>query len=153
MGNTGLQYQKTQLIMPDSHVVWLVDDDLEDAKLIMQALQETMPPARVVHLSDCEYAWGCLQSRPERKPSLLLVGLNAPGAKAFQFLKMIKADETLKTLPIVALAKSREECDVLAGYELGLAGYIVKSEDRARLCEEMAIICAYWTLSLTPRMP
>jgi CheY-like chemotaxis protein len=153
MVNTNLKYQNTQLTMPDSHVVWLVDDDLEDAKLIMQALQETIPPARVVHLSDCEYAWGCLQSRPERRPSLLLVGLNAPGAKAFQFLKMIKADETLKTLPIVALAKSREECDVSASYALGLAGYVVKSEDPVRLREEMAIVRAYWTLSLTPRTP
>ncbi len=153
MVNTSVQYQKTESTIPDSHVVWLVDDDLEDAKLVMEVLQEKMPPARVVHLSDCEYAWRCLQSRPERKPSLLLVALNAPGAKAFQFLKMIKADETLKMLPIVALAKSREECDVSASYALGLAGYVVKSQDPVRLREDIAIVHAYWTISLTPRTP
>lgn len=139
--------------MPDSHVVWLVDDDLEDAKLIVRALQKTMPPTHVVHLSDCEHAWGSLQSQPERRPSLLLLGLNASATGAFRFLKRIKADETLKILPIVALAKSRQECDVLAGYELGLAGYVVKSKDPARLCQEIAIVHAYWTISLTPRTP
>jgi CheY-like chemotaxis protein len=153
MANTRLQDEERQRTVSDSCVVWLVEDDLEDAQLIAQAFQETRPAARVVHLRDAEYALRCLHGQPERKPSLVLLALNPPVPNAFHFLEVIKTDETLKTIPVVALAKSRVECDVQVGYDLGLAGYVVKPKDRARLREEMAVIRAYWTQSLMPRTP
>jgi two-component system response regulator len=76
--------------------------------------------------------------------------LNAPAGTAFHFLEMVKTDEMLKTIPIIALANSRDEHDVSTGYELGLAGYIVKSEDWAGLCKEMAAVWDYWAMSLVP---
>ena len=153
MAGMRLQDRETRRPTLGSRLVWLVEDNPEDAKLIVQVLQETSPTARVVHLDDCEDALRCLQSASERTPCLILLAVNAPTGKAFRFLERIKADERLKTIPIVALAQSRNEREVSAGYALGLAGYLIKSQDRAQLCEEMAVVRAYWTTSLIPRTP
>jgi len=134
-----------------ARLVWLVEDNLDDASLITQALQEMSPTARVVHVNDCEDARRRLHSPSERKPCLILLAWNALAGNTLHFLESIKAEERLKTIAVVALARSREECDVRAGYALGLAGYVVKPVDRIQLWEIIAATGAYWTLSLMPQ--
>ncbi|MEN6428761.1 MAG: response regulator [Phycisphaerales bacterium] len=136
----------------DSRLVLLVEDDLTDANLIARAVQDATAPVGVVHVNDCEQALRYLRSRPERVPSLIMLALNLPGRSGFDFLKAIKADETWKAIPIVGLAESDGRCDVSEGFELGIAGYVVKSKDPAKLRGEIAMIREYWTLSRLPRI-
>ena len=125
MADTKWQNQDVQAKTWEARVVWLVDDNLEEAERIVQTLRETSPGARLVHLSDCEYALGCLQSQPQRRPALILLALNEPTRRGLHFIRMLKADEKLKTIPIVALAQAGQEGDVFVGYELGLAGFVL----------------------------
>jgi DNA-binding NarL/FixJ family response regulator len=64
---------------------------------------------------------------------------------------MSKTDEVLTTIPVVILAKSCDESDVFEGFALGAAGYVVKSNDRGRLREQIAVILTYWTMNQVPR--
>jgi CheY-like chemotaxis protein len=135
----------------NTRVVLLVEDNPTDATLIAQAVQDGTVPARVVHVSDCERALEFLRSRPEKMPSLIMLALDSPGSSAFNFLETIKADETLKAIPVIGLARSNEPSDVSEGFAHAIAGYIVKSGEPTRLREEIATIRAYWTLSRLPR--
>jgi CheY-like chemotaxis protein len=143
------QMRRTTLNPP---IAWLVEDDSEDAKLVAKVLQETSPEVCWVHWADAEQARECLQSQPGKWPCLILLALNGTSERASRLLQTIKTDEALRLIPVVALAQSRDEHEVSAAYALGLAGYVTKSKDRARLREEMAIVGAYWTVSLTPRV-
>ncbi len=136
----------------NSRLVLLVEDDPTDAELIAQAVQDGRAPVRVVHVNDCAGALRYLRSRPERMPSLIMLSLNLPDRSGFRFLETIKADETWKAVPIVGLAESSEQYDVSESFALGIAGYVVKSEDPARLRQEIAMIRVYWTTNQLPRI-
>ncbi len=59
-------------------------------------------------------------------PDLILLDLNMPGMGGKEFLKQIKADESLKQIPVVILTTSNAELDIMDSYRLQAAGYIHK---------------------------
>lgn len=46
-----------------------------------------------------------------------------------EVLKAMRADPTLRRIPVIALTSSREEMDIARAYELGVNGYVVKATD------------------------
>jgi DNA-binding NarL/FixJ family response regulator len=101
-------------------------------------------------LSDSESALIQLQSSQRNRPRLILLDLEMPQTKAFHFLESIKADATLRMIPVVVLASSDSDEDVIACYSLGAAGYLVKSADSSSFREKIMAACGYWTLSRVP---
>jgi CheY-like chemotaxis protein len=67
-----------------------------------------------------------------------------PGMDGVEFLKVLKADGTLKNIPVVVLATSNEERDIVETFNLGVAGYIFKPVDCKKL-DEFKPIKLYWT--------
>jgi DNA-binding response OmpR family regulator len=66
------------------------------------------------------------------------------------FLKILKADERFRRMPVVILTTSREESDRLHSFNLGVAGYMTKPVDYAKFVEVMRTIQTYWTTSEMP---
>jgi DNA-binding NarL/FixJ family response regulator len=67
-----------------------------------------------------------------------------------EFLKIAKADEDLKKIPVVVLTTSDEQRDIVESFELSVAGYMVKSADYSNFVETIRVINLYWTLSEMP---
>jgi len=63
-----------------------------------------------------------------------------------EFLKIAKADDRLKCIPVVILTTSKADQD---RFECA-AGYIVKPVDYKGFVEAMRILNLYWTLSKLP---
>ena len=59
-------------------------------------------------------------------PDLILLDLNMPGIGGKEFLKRIKADDDLDTIPVVILTTSDSDQDILDSYKLHASGYIKK---------------------------
>ena len=59
-------------------------------------------------------------------------------------LQEIKADPTLRGIPVVILTTSKEEEDMLRGYDLGAASYITKPVNFEGLVELMKSLGRYW---------
>jgi CheY-like chemotaxis protein len=133
--------------------VLLVENDSADAARITRAFQETGPSGRLVHLNDGERALQYLREPHGQIPAFVLLGLDMPDRGVFRFLEAIKADETLRMIPVVVLAGSNKKCDVSASFALGGAGYVTKSADASTLREQTAAILAYWSLSRLPGIP
>lgn len=53
-----------------------------------------------------------------RRPDLILMDLNLPNMDGHRVLAQIKADDSLKTIPIVILTVSDAEADISKSYEL-----------------------------------
>lgn len=64
----------------------------------------------------------------ELKPDIVLTDILMPELDGFEVIKMIKADEELKSTPILIMSNLGQEDHIQRGLELGALGYIVKSQ-------------------------
>jgi CheY-like chemotaxis protein len=63
-----------------------------------------------------------------------------------EVLKIIKADEVTKLIPVVVLTSSHEENDIIESYRLGVNSYIVKPVDFDKFIDSVRDIGLYWLL-------
>ncbi|MHC4538618.1 MAG: response regulator [Planctomycetota bacterium] len=84
------------------------------------------------------------------RPCVILLDLNMPKMSGTEFLRIVKADDTLKTIPVIVFTTSSTEQDIAESFELGAAGYMVKSIDYGKFIDTIKTIDLYWTLSKLP---
>ena len=137
--------------MQKSMPILLVEDDDVDAMTVERALRELKITNQLVRVNDGEQAIDYLRDRSNRSPCLILLDLNMPRMNGIEFLKVAKADENIKMIPVVVLTTSHEQHDVVESFELSVAGYMVKSANYAEFSEIIHMIDQYWTLCETPR--
>ncbi len=129
--------------------ILLVEDDAGDQKLIKKSLLDQQI-ANEVFVAECgEDALGYLsRSKADDKgcpkPNLVLLDLNMPGMGGKEFLRRIKADEELDTIPVVILTTSDSEQDIIESYKLHASGYIKKPVTLKDFQKVMCGLEEYW---------
>jgi CheY-like chemotaxis protein len=131
--------------------ILLVEDDSVDAMTVKRALKELKVINKLIHTLNGEEALNHLRAeRNGSRPCIILLDLNMPKMNGVEFLKVAKADDKLKLIPVVVLTTSKEDRDVVESFKLGVAGYIVKPVDYKKFVESIRTIDLYWTLSELP---
>jgi CheY-like chemotaxis protein len=130
--------------------ILLVEDDQVDAMTVKRALKDLNVTNKLVHKPDGEEALGYLRDGSSKKPCVILLDLNMPKMNGIELLKTMKADDTLKKIPVVVLTTSQDTQDKVETFGLSVAGYIVKPTDYKKFVEAMRTINLYWTLSELP---
>lgn len=136
--------------MRDSKPILLVEDDNVDVMTVKRALRDVHVTNQLVHTGNGEEALEYLKNESNRKPYVILLDLNMPKMNGIEFLKTIKTDEALKKIPVVVLTTSKDEHDIAESFNLGVAGYMVKSVDYESSVETIRTIVLYWILSELP---
>jgi DNA-binding response OmpR family regulator len=136
--------------MQNSKPILLIEDDDVDVMTVNRALQDSKVTNQLVSIGDGEEAIEYLKDESAPKPSIILLDLNMPKMDGAEFLKVVKADNTLKKIPVVILTTSNSDRDVIESFELGAAGYMVKSVDYEKFVETIRAIDRYWSLSKLP---
>ena len=136
--------------MHNSRPILLVEDDIVDAITVKRALGDLKITNPLVHASDGEEALKYLKTRGNEKPCIILLDLNMPKMNGIEFLKVIKTDADLKTIPVIVLTTSKEKRDVIESFELGAAGYMVKPTDYENFVEILGKVLLYWYASESP---
>jgi CheY-like chemotaxis protein len=131
----------------------LADDDLVDVKTVKRAFKHYDLANPLYVVSNGAEALAFLRHAPPYgnaaaapRPGLILLDLNMPVMNGLEFLKLMKADEDLKSIPVIVLTSSKEESDLVASYQLSVAGYIVKPVDFAKFLDVVKVVDAYWSL-------
>lgn len=128
--------------------VLLVEDEPADAHLVRLAFEEGHVLADLHHVLDGVEAFAFLRREGEYAhaptPELILLDLNMPRMDGRQFLRKIKDDPILHTLPVVVLTTSDAERDMLDSYDHFAAGYIVKPVDVDDFIKVVRGIGDYW---------
>lgn len=112
--------------------ILLVEDNPNDLELSLTALAKSGLANEVVVARDgeeaCDYLFyrGQYTDRPQGNPAVVLLDIKLPKVDGLEVLAIIRKQEDLKHLPVVLLTSSREEQDILAGYQLGSNAYVVK---------------------------
>ena len=129
--------------------ILLVDDSKDDVDLTLHALRSENLANHVFVARDGEEALDflfCSGPHAERSfdhpPKLVLLDLKMPKVDGMQVLKQIKGDERTRTIPVVLMTSSREERDMLSGYDLGVNSYIQKPVDFDEFRENGQVIGA-----------
>lgn len=136
--------------MPCAKPILLVEDDPVDAQAVKRALEDSNEAGTVAHVPSVREALAVLRSPQIDKPALILLDLNMPGTDGLEFIEIVKGDPYLRDIPIVVLTASNEPCDILRSFDLGIAGYMVKSSRYEGLLETIRTIQNYWNLSQSP---
>jgi CheY-like chemotaxis protein len=130
--------------------ILLVEDDTIDARTVKRALQDLRTETPLINLADGEEALRYLQDDQNARPCIILLDLNMPRMNGIEFLRVVKADDNLKTIPVIILTTSKEERDVVDSFDLCVAGYIVKPVGYEQFVEIIRTIDHYWSLSQLP---
>jgi CheY-like chemotaxis protein len=136
--------------MRSSKPILLVEDDDVDAMTVKRALKELKVTNPLIHTSNGEEAIKLLKNNSSKKPCVILLDLNMPKMNGIEFLRVIKADNELKRIPVVVLTTSDDTQDKVETFGLSAAGYIVKPTDYKKFVEAIRTIDIYWTLSESP---
>ena len=130
--------------------ILLVEDDPRDVELTLAALDEHHLTNKVFVVNDGATALDYLYRRGEFKtragghPILVLLDLKMPKVSGLEVLKIIKADEYLKIIPVVVLSSSRETPDLVECYKHGVNAYVVKPVDFADFMNAVKQLGIFW---------
>ena len=78
------------------------------------------------------------------RPFLILLDLNMPRMDGIEFLKELRKDEDLKKSVVFIMTTSDANEDKVKAYNLGVAGYILKSNPANAFLEATALLDTYW---------
>ena len=136
--------------MVKTRSVLLVEDDAIDAMTVRRAFKDLKLTNVLDHVTNGEEALEYLRNPDHQPPCVILLDLNMPRMNGIEFLRVAKADPTLKRIPVVVLTTSTEDGDIVNSYRLSVAGYIVKPVDYKKFVEAIRTIDLYWTISALP---
>lgn len=106
---------------------------------------------RVVHASGGAEAIEHLRDRTGDGPSVIILVMGDPPASELAILERLKADQRLKTIPVVVLASSDSAALVDQSFALGAVGYIVESFDAGAIIRVIQAIDNYWSQCALPQ--
>ncbi|GAB5563735.1 MAG: response regulator [Winogradskyella sp.] len=105
--------------------VLLIEDDMIEVMKLNRAKNSLNLNHNIIEANNGEEALNILEDR-DNLPDIILLDLNMPKISGIEFLKILKADDTLKYLPTIILTTSSNERDLLECYKIGIAGYVLK---------------------------
>ena len=136
-------------------MILLVEDNPDDEALTRRALaknniqNEVVVARDGVEALDCLFGTGGHAGQPV-SPEVILLDLKLPKVDGLEVLRRIRADERTRRLPVVILTSSREERDVISGYDLGANSYIRKPVDFGQFVEAVRQLGLYWLVLNEP---
>jgi CheY-like chemotaxis protein len=131
--------------------ILMAEDDPEDIMLVRDAMAEARLANDLRCVSDGEELMDYLRRRgkyadPQTspRPGVILMDLNMPKKDGREALKEIKADPSLRTIPVIVLTTSHAEEDIIRSYGTGANSYIAKPVTFEKLVETVKCIGQYW---------
>jgi len=136
--------------------ILLIEDSPGDVRLTIEALKEAKVHNHLSVAADGAEAMEFLHRKGNHnakpRPDLILLDLNLPKKDGREVLAEIKADPSLRRIPVVVLTTSRDEVDIVRAYDLHANCYITKPVDFKQFIKVVQSIEDFWlTVVKLPR--
>jgi two-component system response regulator len=132
-------------------IILLVEDNQDDEELALLAFKKGQVANEVVVARDgveaLDYLFGTgLHAGRDVAllPQVMLLDLKLPKVDGMEVLRRVRADPRTRRLPVVILTSSREEEDLIRGYDLGANSYVRKPVDFTQFVEAVHQLQVYW---------
>ena len=141
--------------------ILVADDDEEDRALAQEALTRARLANDLRFVADGEELMDYLHRRgayaapgAAPRPGLVLLDIKMPKKDGFACLREIRADASLRQLPVVVLTTSSAEEDIYRSYDLGVNSFVSKPVTLQGLVDAMVALGRYWfEIVELPRTP
>jgi two-component system chemotaxis response regulator CheY len=117
-----------------SDLKFLIVDDFSTMRRIVRGLLKEMGCNNADEAEDGAIALNMLKAQ---KFDFVVSDINMPNMNGFDLLKGIKADDTLKHIPVLMVTAEARKEDIVLAAQSGAAGYIVKPFTKATLEEKV----------------
>jgi len=139
------------MISRRSPVIVMADDDADDRLLVQEALAEAGMPHDLHFAEDgmalldyLKHTGKYADRQQAPRPELILLDLNMPLKDGREVLRDIRADESLRRIPVVVFTTSKADTDIRQMYDLGANSFITKPAAFADLVGLMRKLVEYW---------
>ncbi len=123
--------------------ILLIEDDQIEIIKLKRAIEKLGMEHHLLEAQNGEEALEILKDDLSM-PNIIFLDLNMPKINGLEFLKILKADSQLRYLPTIILTTSNNRKDVLACYEVGIAGYILKPLKYDDYVNKIDKTLSYW---------
>jgi len=137
--------------------ILLVEDNPDDVTLTLRAFNKSKLANRIevvrdgAEALDYLFATGAYQTRDiNDQPSLVLLDLKLPKVDGLEVLRQLRANPRTRRQPVVILTSSREESDLIEGYDLGVNSYVRKPVNFDQFIQAARDLELYWLLINEP---
>jgi len=133
--------------------ILLVEDNPGDARLMTEALSNSRAALHLNVVEDGVEAMAFLHRQDvyaqAPRPDLILLDLNLPRKDGREVLAEIRADSSLRRIPVVVLTTSEAQTDVRRAYELNANCYITKPSGLDQFVAVVKSIQYFWSAVAT----
>jgi len=137
--------------MKKEYEIVIVEDNPEDAELMIRSLKKNKLSNNLILLEDGELALdfffrkGKFKERKASKSNLMIfLDFKLPKVGGLEVLKQLKSNPVTKKIPVVIVTSSSQDPDIEAAYELGANSYVVKPVDYGKFTETIKQMGLYW---------
>ena len=128
--------------------VLLVEDNEADVRLTREALREAAENVRLSAVADGDLALAYLRREggyaDVPRPDLVLLDLNLPRKNGLEVLEEMRADEHLRSIPVIVLTSSAARQDVDACYARGANAFVAKPLELDEFMDLIGAIRGFW---------
>jgi CheY-like chemotaxis protein len=125
---------------------------VEDDELCVMGLGRAFKKAKIANpispahdgIDALDMLRGTNGREPFPRPYVILLDLNMPRMGGVEFLKELRKDEDLKRSIVFVMTTSGSDEDKVNAYNLGVAGYILKTNPANAFLEATALLDTYW---------
>ena len=117
-----------------SDLKFLIVDDFSTMRRIVRGLLKEMGCNNADEAEDGAVALNMLKAN---KYDFVVSDINMPNMNGFDLLKAVKADDTLRHIPVLMVTAEARKEDIVLAAQSGAAGYIVKPFTKATLEEKV----------------
>jgi len=136
--------------------ILLVEDNENDIEMTLSALEEINLANKVDIVNDGVEALDYLNyrgkfiERQKSYPVVIMLDLKLPRINGLEVLKEIRSTPALNHIPVVILTSSKEEKDIINGYNLGANAYVVKPVVFASFVAAIKELGSFWAVINEP---
>ncbi|MFM9962847.1 MAG: PP2C family protein-serine/threonine phosphatase [Planctomycetaceae bacterium] len=113
--------EQTQVVFEQSASILVVDDTPANLQVLAGMLKDRGYKVRPVPSGKL-----ALQAAQRDPPDLILLDINMPEMNGYEVCEHLKADETLKGIPIIFISALTEQLDKVKAFSIGGVDYITK---------------------------
>jgi CheY-like chemotaxis protein len=121
-------------------IYFIVDDDIDDQRFLIEALVENDPFSRCFTASNGQEAITHFTDAVVPIPDVIFLDLNMPGLSGRQCLLTLKQTPSFQHIPVIIRSTTSNPKEIEEISKLGASYFLIKRESFEELCKELAAI-------------
>ncbi len=133
--------------------ILMIDDDNLDAEIFEQSWDQSKIKMELITLENGTKALQYLRGEgwysDDQRPDIILLDLNMPKKNGREVLREIKADNKLKTIPVIIFTSSELKGDIAKSYQDGANCYVTKPFGLKGYAKFAKALVNFWLMNST----